>query len=100
MDIFKIKIRDNGHSMIFKEIRNGEGGFTIFGVEYDHVTPMKIMNEFCNEEVFTIHGYNESRHLFMPQRLMNLWSEKTTPTERYWSKDPYGIKLDIMKKET
>ena len=100
MDIFKIKAQKNNHIMVLSAVRNGEGGRIIFGVDKDHITPMKIMNNFLEEEVYTIHENNNGTHLFIPQRHFSLWKEKTSPIEKYWSRNPHGIRLDIMKKET
>jgi len=97
MDIFEVQEVD-GEPHIFKDFRDDEEGLIIFGKDPDHITPMKVINEFLGKEVLRLCGSSLMVHLFLPERHMQLWSDKIGERkDLHTGGEGMGFRLDVMR---
>lgn len=81
---------------VSKDIRDGEEGLILFGRSLDHYTPMKIINDFLGENVLRICGGGLMVHLFLPEKHMQLWSDKLGTHPEFWQ----GKNIILSKLQT
>jgi hypothetical protein len=97
MKTFMVQESDN-KPHIFKTFLDDEEGLQIFGEHPDHYTPMKIINDYLGEEVLRIGGGGLMVFLFLPEKYMQLWSDKIGSVKDLQVSKGTGFRLDKMKK--
>lgn len=96
MKTFYIQEKD-GKPLIYKDIIDDEEGLRIFGKSPDHYTPMKIINEFLGVEALSMRGNGLMIHLWLPEKHMQLWSDKIGSNQDLQTEDGLGFRLDKMQ---
>lgn len=85
----------------YKDIVHDEEGICMFGENPDHVYPMKVINEFLGKKVLSINGHGFMVHVFLPEKHMQLWSDKIGSRDdlQVEKNGRIGFRLDKMQQE-
>ena len=104
MKIFEI-LHVDGKPHIFKDTHNEEPGLVVYGKDPNHFTPAKIINEYLGQEIVFVYGQQGPLvHLFIPEKHMELWSDKIGRNKDFlWIElddGTFAIRLDKMQELT